>query len=176
MVCMQTARNAATNQRAVHGAGDRIRQCPQLQEPLVQLANAQHPCDWNHARSAVLGVRVAPNREVRTSALQCHGGHATQHASVLNCAAHILAKSVAERVEMLRVVQLQGDRSHADPDAHKRASVAFSGMPMGLGHPRGKKRCHQRRRRRELRLVCSVRGTGEWAATNHSNKPADLLA
>ena len=112
MICMQAAGNPTTDQGAVHCAYDWVRQGAQLQEAIVKLSEAERKrtgTGWHGRDAATQCIRVATNRKVRPRTLQDHRCHAREQVGVLHCAAHVLAETGAERVEVVGIIELQSN-------------------------------------------------------------------
>jgi hypothetical protein len=131
MIRMQAPGNTATDQGAVHSACDWVWQGAKLQETVEDLSEAEREAGWCRGRGAAThGIRVATDGKVRPRTLQDHRRHTRQHAGVLHGAAHILSEAGAERIEVVRVVELQRDRWRLKRKQHKSTCTACSLVPL----------------------------------------------
>ena len=124
---MQAPGNTATDQGAVHCACDWMWQGAKLQEAVEGLSEAEREAGWCRGRGAAThGIRVATDGKVRPRTLQDHRCHAREQVGVLHGAAHVLAETGAERVEVVRIIELQSNRWRAQEELYDRADAICS--------------------------------------------------
>jgi hypothetical protein len=145
VICMQAAGNRTTDQGAVHCAYSWVRQGAQLQEAIVELSEAERKrTGWHGREAATHGIRVATDGQVRPRTLQDHRCHAREQVGVLHCAAHVLAETGAERVEVVGIIELQCNLWRAQQELYDRAHAICSRVTLFFWCAHGQERGIQR--------------------------------
>ena len=109
----------------------------QLQEAVVQLSQAESESSQTRRVAATHGIWVAADGKVRSGALQDNGADAGLAANMLHSTTHVRAQLRAERIEMLRVIELDDHLRIAQQELYERALYIRSCLQRrGLHHRR----------------------------------------